>query len=211
MATKLQKTIKVSKKKLRGLRNKAIKFVKKPTNRKYFLIAVAVVVFYFAWKKFGKTTTTTTTNPGTREPTTPPPPTSPGGGTPGVVTPYPPGNGTMSPKLADFGYPEHLNLVVVGTSGAWFFKDLSTVTAPNGYSIRYYIDGADPITTNSPLDGWLWESNFPVMVQKCLIKDGVNELYFWGTNDPGVVRINDGAMMSGNTSVAYQQYIFNRF
>jgi hypothetical protein len=211
MANALQKKLTVSKKKLRKFRDKAVKFAKNPKYKKYIVIGVVLVVLYIAWKKYGKTTTTTTTtSPGTRDNTTTPKPPAPSTG-PGTVTPYPPGNGVMSPKLSDYGYPEHLNLLVTGTSGSWSFKDLSTVTAPDGFAIRYYIDTGEEIITDTPLDGWLWESNFPVMIEKGIIKDGVTDLYFLGTNEPGVVRPGDGVPMSGNTSFGYQQFIFNRF
>ncbi len=67
MATAIQKKIQVSKKKVS-------RFLKKPGNKKYILIAVVVVVLYLAYKKYGTKTTTTNPGSGTKDPGTLPPP-----------------------------------------------------------------------------------------------------------------------------------------
>lgn len=212
MATKLQKTIKVSKRKLRTARDKAVKWVRKPKNRKILLIAVAVVIAYFAWKKFGKTTTTT--GPGAKNPhdsiPNPPPTNNPNPGTPGTVTPYPPTNGVMSPKLAEYGYPGHLNIVWTGSDGDWTATNTANVVVPDGYHITNYIDFGGQVVIGK-LDGFKWPSNMPFYCETGIVKDGVDDLYFYGLNaDDPLRRPLDGVSMSYNTSFSYQGFHFNR-
>lgn len=213
MATKIQKTIKVSKRKLKAARDKAVKWVKKPKNKKILLIAAVAVAAYFLWKKYGKTTTTTTStvrNPHDLIPN-PPPTSNPKPGTPGTVTPYPPTNGTISPKLAEYGYPGHLNFVVTGSDGNWFLKDTSFVVVPEGYHLTNFIDFGGMVVIGT-LDGFSWPSNMPLTIEKGIVKDGVDDLYFYGLNagDP-LRRPDDGASMPNNTSFSYQTIYFNRF
>lgn len=117
----------------------------------------------------------------------------------------------MRAYLLDSGYPLHLNMDWSGTSGNWVGQDLSTVTAPPGYKIRYYI-GSEIIITSTPLVNYSWQSNNMITIQKALIKDDVNDLYFWGLNsgDP-LRRPDDGFTMSGNTSFAFQSWIFTTY
>lgn len=214
MATKIQKTIKVSKRKLKAARDKAVKWVKKPKNKKILLISIAVLVGYYVWKNYGKTQTTGN-GPGTKNPhdsiPNPPPTSNPKPGTPGNVTPYPPSNGTLSPKLAEYGYPGHFNGVVTGSSGNWVITDTAFVVVPEGYHIANFIDFGGMVVIGK-LEGFSWPSNMPLTIEKGIVKDGVDDLYFYGLNagDP-LRRPDDGVPMSGNTSFSYQTYYFNRF
>lgn len=212
MATKLQKTIKVSKRKLRSARDKAVKWAKRPKNKKILLISAAVVVAYVVWKKYGKTVPAgpTVKNPHDSIPN-PPPTSNPNPGTPGTVTPYPPSNGVMAPKLAEFGYPGHLNIVWAGSDGNWSATDTAFVVVPDGYHIANFFDHGGRVVIGT-LNGFEWDSNNPIFIEKGIVKDGVDDLYWYGLNaDDPLRRANDGASMSNNTSFAYQGFYFNKF
>lgn len=215
MATKIQKTIKVSKRKLKAFRKKAVTWVKKPKNKKIVFIILVVVVSYFLWKKFGKTVTTTTNGSGAKNPhdyiPNPPPTTNPKPGTPGNVTPYPPSNGVMAPKLAEFSYPGHINIVWTGSDGDWTARDTSFVVVPDGYHLANFINFGGLVVVGT-IDGFKWPCNMPITFEKGIVKDGVDDLYFYGLNagDP-LRKPDDGRSMSNNTSFAYQTFYFNRY
>lgn len=182
--------------------NQVQKWLSKKKNRKmlFFLLGVIVLFFYVRNAKGAA--------PGYLDP----PGTTPGSGGGNATTrviPYPPGNGVMSPKLADYGSLEHLNLEWKGTSENWEFKDLAQVDCPAGYTPTYYI-GAQVI--KGQLSGFVWQSNNMFTVHKVLVKNGVDDLYFWARNaDDPLRRPDDGYSMSGNTSVAHQTVYFNKY
>ena len=125
------------------------------------------------------------------------------------VIPYPPGNGVMTPKLADSGSLEHLNIKWTGSSGNWEGEDLAVVDKPAGYQERYYIGGQVIV---GQLKGFKWQSNNMITIHKIIVKNGVDDLYFWARNaDDPTRRPDDGYTMPGNVSVAHQTFYFNRY
>lgn len=181
--------------------NQIQKWLSKKSNRKmlFFLLGVVCLFFYVRNSKAEQPGYTSLPGPATGS----------NGNTTTRVIPYPPGNGVMSPKLADYGSLEHLNLGWTGTSEDWTFDDLVEVYCPPGYSPRYYI-GAQVIV--GQLRGFKWPSNNMFTVHKILVKNDVTDLYFWARNaDDPTRRPDDGYMMSNNTSVAHQTIYFNRY
>ncbi|KAA0992782.1 hypothetical protein [Dyadobacter aurulentus] len=189
--------------------NQFERWLSKKKNRKIlFFIIGAVALFFYVRNRAqqnepGYGSLRTGYNTGNGQPTTP-------GGSPGSFQPYTPGNGAVTPKMATFSYPGHINMQWSGSSGNWTFRDLAVVDVPQGYSIRYYIGSGETIITKTPLVGYRWESNFPLTFHKGIIKDGVDDLYFYGTSDQGIARPQDGASMFGNVSFAIQTFYFNR-
>jgi len=184
--------------------NQIKKWLSVKKNRKLLFFLLGVVVLYFYVKNRNSESPGYNSTPGTG-------PGASNGNASTRAIPYPPGNGIMSPKLADYGSLEHLNIKWTGESENWTAEDLSTVAAPAGYRIRYYI-GGQTIITDTPLKNFKWESNNMITFHKCLIKNGVDDLYFWARNsDDPLRRPDDGVMMSGNTSVAHQTYYFNKY
>lgn len=182
--------------------NQVQKWLSKKKNRKmlFFLLGVIVLFFYVrnrsaAAPGYG---TGTGTTPGT----------SNGNATTRVI-PYPPGNGVMSPKLADYGSLEHLNIKWTGSDGNWTAQDLAIVDHPAGYQTKYFIGGQ---VITGQLTNFKWESNNMITFHKIIVKNGVDDLYFWARNaDDPLRRPDDGYTMSGNTSVAHQTFYFNRY
>jgi hypothetical protein len=184
--------------------NQVQKWLSKKKNRKMLFFLLGVVCLFFYVRNRSAVAPGYGSLPGTT------PGTGSGNATTRVV-PYPPGNGIMSPKLADYGSLEHLNIHWTGSDGDWTAEDLSTLTAPAGFRIRYY-NGGQTIITDTPLKNFKWESNNMISFHKCLIKNGVEDLYFWARNaDDPLRRPDDGYTMSGNTSVAHQTFYFNKY
>jgi hypothetical protein len=181
--------------------NQVQKWLSKKKNRKmlFFLLGVIVLFFYVR----NRSAAAPGYNSGTGTPGT-----SNGNATTRVI-PYPPGNGVMSPKLADYGSLEHLNIKWTGSDGNWTAQDLAIVEKPAGYTERYYIGGQ---VIYGQLTNFKWESNNMITIHKIIVKNGVEDLYFWARNaDDPLRRPDDGYTMSGNTSVAHQTFYFNKY
>lgn len=184
--------------------NQVQRWLSKKKNRKmlFFLLGVVCLFFYVRNKSAAAPGYGDLPGTGTG--------TSNGNGSTRVI-PYPPGNGVMSPKLADYGSLEHLNIKWTGVPGNWTAEDLAVVSWPAGYKLRYIIGGQD-IITDTPLKNFSWPSNNMVSFQKGIIKNGVTDWYFWARNaDDPTRKPDDGYTMSNNTSIAHQTFYFNRF
>lgn len=182
--------------------NQIKKWLSVKKNRKMLFFLLGVVVLYF----YVRNRNSETPGYGTGTGTTPPP--GNGNATTRVI-PYPPGNGAMTPKRADYGSLEHLNIKWTGSSEDWDAEDLAVVYCPPGYTETYYI-GAQVI--KGQLKNFKWPCNNVITIHKVLVKNGVDDLYFWARNaDDPLRRPDDGYSMSGNTSVAHQTYYFNKY
>lgn len=119
------------------------------------------------------------------------------------------GGAAMSAKIADFGYPEHFEMEWTGTSKNWVGRDLSTVSAPPNYHLRYFI-GSEILIRDTPLVNYEWKSNNMITIIKGIVKNGVDDLYFYGLNsgDP-LRRPDDGYSMSTNVSFSFGTWFFN--
>lgn len=184
--------------------NQVQRWLSKKKNRKmlFFLLGVVCLFFYVRSRNGNQ--------PGYGNL----PGTTPGGSNGNATTrviPYPPGNGVMSPKLADHGSFEHLNIKWTGGPGNWTAEDVAVVSWPAGYRLRYLIGGQD-IITDTPLKNFKWETNNMITFHKGIVKNGVTDWYFWSRmpNDP-THQPNDGYMMSNNTSIAHSTFYFNKF
>lgn len=183
--------------------NQVQKWLSKKKNRKMLFFLLGVVCLFFYVRSRAAAAPGYGDLPGTGNGTS-------NGNASTRVIPYPPGNGIMSPKLADSGSLEHLNIKWTGSSGDWTGEDLVASSYPAGYQPRYYIGGQ--VITIDRLTNFKWPSDNMITIHKIIVKNGVDDLYFWGRNaDDPTRRPDDGYTMPGNVSVAHQTFYFNRF
>lgn len=111
----------------------------------------------------------------------------------------------IAPKVMNSGLKEHMDIVWSGTSGNWIANDVSNVTVENGFELCYRIGGV--VLRGSRLSNFVWQTNNPCRIVKCIINKTYASTYPWGkgesTDDNNAAR-----SFSRNNSYAFSTTIF---
>lgn len=118
-----------------------------------------------------------------------------------------PPSGNIIAKFITKGLPEHMNIQVTGTGADKKITDLATLTPPDGYEFRYFINDVE-LKRNSRLIDYPWPSDVPVAIYKFQIRPDVTNIFTWG-RDEGWKDPNAGATFSYNTTCAFATIIFD--
>lgn len=102
------------------------------------------------------------------------------------------------------GKPDHMNIDVTGTPGAWIINDLATMTPQSGYEFWYLINNY-VIKRSTRLTNLSWNSNTPLTIYKMMGKLGLDTFNRWQNegSGEGYYDANAGASFSNNSSIAY--------
>ncbi|WP_138481557.1 hypothetical protein [Dyadobacter bucti] len=119
----------------------------------------------------------------------------------------PPPSGNVVAKQVTKGLPEHMNLVITGTGADKKITDLATITPPDGYEFRYFIND-QVVKQSTRLINYPWPSEVPLAVYKFQIRPDVNSIYTWGY-DEGWKDPNAGRTFSYNTTCAFATFVFD--
>ncbi|KAA6441460.1 hypothetical protein FEM33_01625 [Dyadobacter flavalbus] len=123
----------------------------------------------------------------------------------GTDPPAPSGN-VVAKKVVS-GYPEHMNIQITGTGANKVINDLATITPPDGYEFRYFInDKVEKRTTR--LTNYPWPSDVPLAIYKMQIRPDVTDILIWGF-DEGWKDPNAGRTFSYNTTCAFATFLFD--